>query len=59
MSAIAMSTGSATSIRLSGATTVTLQKPVLVVVLTFTCPLFADAHAAGVTLSARCVSTAT
>jgi hypothetical protein len=56
MSATAMSTGSATSIRLSGATTVTLQKPVAVVVLTFTAPLFADAHAAAVTLPARCVS---
>jgi hypothetical protein len=51
-----MSTGRATSIRLSGATTVTLQNPVAAVVLTFTDPLFADAYAAGVTLPALSVS---
>ena len=39
MSATAMSSGSATSIRLSGATTVTRQKPVAAVVLTCAVPL--------------------
>ncbi|BBC32520.1 hypothetical protein SGFS_038140 [Streptomyces graminofaciens] len=56
MSAMAMSTGRATSMRLSGATTVTRLNPVAAVVLTFTDPLFADAYAAGVTLPVGAVS---